>query len=120
MSAIQQLFDVLVVYLAALALSVWTMLTNGFDLAILHAKTFINADTKPIEGFKDIFFCSRHKACTVCVFDSKQHITPVLTGKKIVVQSGTNTANVKCTGRGWCKTNSYSSFHIIIVLFLQM
>ena len=112
MTGIEQLLYVLMIDLATLTLSIRTVLADSLDLAVMHAKTLVDADTEPVEGFEDIFFCAWHEAGGVCIFDTKEHITPVLAGKKIVIQRGTNTANVQRARRRWRETNSYSSFHI--------
>ena len=96
MSGIQELFDILMVDLATLRLTVGTVRADSLDLfgAFLLTQTFVDADTEPIEGFEDIFFCSGHETCAIRILDTKQHVTPVLTGKQIIVQSGTNSADV--------------------------
>ena len=49
MTAVEQLFDVLMVYLTALALTVGTMLAHSFNLTVTHAQTFVDTYTKPLQ-----------------------------------------------------------------------
>ena len=44
MAAVQQLLYILMVYLATLRLTIRSVLANGFYLAVIHTKTFVNAD----------------------------------------------------------------------------
>ena len=107
MTGVQQLLHVRVVDLAAFGLSIrpvrtnllyfnriflpplWGGLGRGFD-----PQTFVNTDTQPIKRLQDILLCSRHKTRRVGVLDTQEHVSSVLTGKQIVVQSGSHTADV--------------------------
>ena len=96
MTGIQQLLHVLMVDLAPLGLTVRTMLSYGFNLlgTFLQTQTFVNADTQPVEGFEDILLCTRHKTRRIGILDTQEHVAAVLTGKQIIVQSGTHAADV--------------------------
>ena len=96
MSGIQQLLHIPVVDLAPLGLTVRTVLSYGFNLLsdFLQAQTFVNADAQPIEGLQDILLSARHKTRRVGILNTQEHVSAVLTGKQVIVQSGTYTADV--------------------------
>ena len=114
MTGVEQLFHILMIDLTALGLTIRAMRTDCFNFfsAFLQAESFVNADTKPIQRFEDVFFSPGYKTGGVGVFDTKEHISAVLASEQIVIQCGTYTADVKRTRWRGRKTNSYSSFHI--------
>ena len=73
----------MMVYLPALALAIWTMLT----LAVggIQADALVNLDTEPVERFDNILLRPGDEARGVRIFYTEQHIAAVLTGKEIVV-----------------------------------
>ena len=101
------------VNITALGLTIGAMRADSLNLlgTLLLPQTFIDLDAEPIKSFLDIFLCAGHKTGAVGIFDTQQHITAVLTGKQVVIQRGTHTADVQCAGGTWRKTNSNSSFH---------
>ena len=51
-------------------------------------------DSQPFEGFDNVCLGSRYEALRVGVFDTEDHISVILLGKQIVIESGTNPANM--------------------------
>lgn len=58
------------------------------------AYPFVELDSQPFEGFDNVCFGSRHETLRVGVFDTEDHISVILLGKQIVIESGTNPANM--------------------------
>ena len=125
MTAVEQLLDILMVDLAALALTIRAVIAHSLNLNLTFAfrpfvlspflgtQTFVYADTQPIECLEDIFLCTGHETGAVRIFDTKQHIAAVLAGKQIVIQGSAHTADMQRAGRTRRKTYSNSSFHYI-------
>ena len=125
MSAIEELIYILMVDFSALRLTIRPVRTclhgqSFFGLLPLACRafcglatdTFVDTNAEPLEGFDDIFLSSRHESGRVRIFDAEEHVASMLTSEEIIIEGGTNTANVKSSGRGGCKTHAYFSFHI--------
>ncbi len=84
---IQQDLNIFLINLTTLTLPIRSILSTK-----VHA--FIKADTQPSERFKNIFFRPRNKTMSICVFNPKDKIALMLTGKEIIKQSSTHSANM--------------------------
>jgi hypothetical protein len=60
--------------------------------AVLYA--FIGFEPAPTQAIENIFFRSGHISALVGVFDPDNEIASVFFGKEVVVENGTNTAEV--------------------------
>ena len=52
----------------------------------------------------------------VSVLDTEDEVTAMLTGKEVIIQCSTYSADVKSTGRAWRKAHSYFSFHVYLLV----
>ena len=102
LAAVKQFLHIFFIYVAALALTVGSMLSA-------ERHTFVKCYAEPLKRLYDIVFGSRHKAIGVCVFNAEHEVAAVLTREKIVIQCSTHSADMKRTGRTWCKTHPNSS-----------
>ena len=87
LAGLQQLVDILLVDVAALALAVRTVLSS-------EAHTFVELDSEPFECFQNVFLSTGNKTVRVCILDTEHQFTAMLAGKKIVIKSGAHAANV--------------------------
>ena len=78
LACVKKHFDIFLVYVTPLALPVRTFLSA-------NTHTLIELYSKPFKWLYDIFLCSGHKAVWVCILNSEDKITTVLTCKQIVV-----------------------------------
>ena len=95
MSVLQQLVHILAV--------------NGFPLTLAAGGgtvryAFVKADAQPSQGFDDVGLGTGHKAVRIGIFNAEDHFSPVLFGKKIIVQSGAHAADVQRPGRTGSET----------------
>ena len=77
-SGIQELLDIFLIDLLALALAIGTVVAAEAD-------TLVELNAEPLERLDDIFLGSRHEACGVGVFNSEDEFSAVLTGEEIIV-----------------------------------
>ena len=99
MAGIEQLIYVLMVNLATFTLSVRPMIADSLNLVVaIHAQPFVYSDAEPFKGFENILFGSRHKTGGVRIFNTEQHISTMLTGKQIIIQGSTHTADMQRSG----------------------
>ena len=87
LTGIQQLLHILLVDVTAFRLAVRTIVSS-------KAHTLVELDAEPLERLNDILFRSRHKTIGVRIFYTENQITPMLTGKQIIIQGSTYTANM--------------------------
>ena len=88
------------------------------------ADTLIDFDTTPFERLHNILLGSGNEALRVGILDTQDEFTAFLASKQIVIQRGTNAADMQCTSRTGSKTNSNRSCHklmicVIFVISLQ-
>jgi hypothetical protein len=68
-----------------------------------------------VQQLLDIFFGSRHETMRICILNTEHQLTSMLASKQIIIQSGTNTANVQCTRWTRGKTHPYFSIcHVFL------
>ena len=103
LARIEQLLDILLIDITALALAVRAFVATKRD-------TLIKLDAQPTERLNDILLGSRHKTVGVGVFNAENQVAAMLLGKKIIIQCGAYATNMQSPRRTRGKTNSYSSF----------
>ena len=102
------------VYVFAIDLFAFRLAIRAVVAAVAHP--FVEVDAQPFEGFDDVGLGSRYEPLGVGIFDAENHVAVVLLGKQIVIESGTDSANVQGARGTWCETHPYFSFgHIHIV-----
>lgn len=95
MSGVEELLYIGVVDFATLGLTVRTVGADGFNHAVVHAETLIDSDSEPVESLQNILLCTGYEARAVRIFDTQEHVTAVLAGKKIIIQGGTDTTDMQ-------------------------
>ena len=60
-----------------------------------RSHALVNAYAQPCESLVDIIFRSGHKALRVGILDTENHLAAIAAGKKVVIESGTDTAYVQ-------------------------
>jgi hypothetical protein len=55
------------------------------------AHALVEVDAQPTERFQDIFLGTWHETVGIGILDTEHHVTAMLTGEKIIIQSGTHT-----------------------------
>src|SRR5574344_250801 len=100
---IKQLLDIFFVNVPSLALAVRSTFST-------ERNAFVKLNSQPFERFQNILFSTWYKTVAVCIFYPEYQITAMLTGEQIIIQSGTDTADMKCPCRAWCKTHTNFSF----------
>ena len=105
---IQELLNILLIDITTFTLAIRSMLST-------ETYTLVKLDTQPLERFQDIFFGSRHETMRICILNTEHQLTSMLASKQIIIQSGTNTANVQCTRWTRGKTHPYFSIcHVFL------
>ena len=99
----QEFLYIFLIDITTLTLAIGTILATK-----THA--LVELDTQPLERFDDIFLSTGHETVRVGILNTKYEVTPVLTGKQIIIQCSTYTSYVQSTRRTGCKTHSNSSF----------
>ena len=116
LAVVQQLLDILLIDVAALALTVGTFVATERD-------TLVELDTQPLETLDDILLGTGDEARGVGVLNAEHQVAAVLAGKQIIIQSGTYTTNMQSPRGTRCKAHpdsSFCHFHLIIyVIWLQ-
>jgi hypothetical protein len=103
LAGIEQLLHILLIDVAALALTVRSLVaTKGDALVELNAE--------PLETLDDILLGARHETVRVSILDTEYQVAAMLLGKQVIIQCGTHTANMQSPCRTWGKTHSYFSF----------
>ena len=97
---VEKLLNILLIYIATLALAIRPMIAA-------EAHALVELDAEPLERLDDVFLCSRHEAARVGVFNAEDEVAAMLTGKEVVVERGTNTADMKRSGRAWSETDAH-------------
>ena len=100
LSVVEKLLNILLIYVATLALAIRPMIAS-------EAHALVEFDAQPLERLDDVFLCSRHEAARVGVFNAEDEVAAMLTGKEVVVERGTNTADMKRSGRAWSETDAH-------------
>ena len=87
---------------------------NGFALAlavrcIMSASNgaFIGGKSAPLKAFQYVFFSAFYITALIGIFNTKNKISFMFFGEKIIEQHSTHTTQVKATGRAWGKSYSY-------------
>ena len=99
----QEFLYIFLIDITTLTLAIGTILATK-----THA--LVELDTQPLERFDDIFLSTGHETVRVGILNTEHKVTPVLTGKQIIIQCCTYTSYVQSTRRTGCKTHSNSSF----------
>src|SRR5690606_36559054 len=105
MSAVDELLGVLLVYLLALRLAIRSMRPTFAD-------AFIDFYSHPFERSQYIIIRSGHKPVLVGVLNPQYHCPLMLSRQEVVVQCGSHTTNMQCTGRTGRKSTA-DFFHEI-------
>ena len=84
---VEQLVDIFAVNLFALRLPIGTVVASV-------AYPFVEANPQPFEGLDDIGFGSRDEPLGVSILDTEDHLSVILFGKQIIIESGANAAYV--------------------------
>ncbi len=87
LSGVEQLPDVFLVYITALALPVGTAVATEAD-------TFIEFYSEPFEALQNIFLGPRNKTMGVGILNTENKFASMLTGKQIVIKGCPYTTNV--------------------------
>ncbi len=103
-SGIKKLFHIFFINVATFALLVGAIFAT-------FAHTFVEMDAEPMKGIGYVFLGPGHEATAVGVFNSENHVAPVLAGEDIVVESGAHTADVERPRRRRSKSYSYFAIH---------
>ncbi|MNH87003.1 hypothetical protein D3C73_394780 [compost metagenome] len=91
---VDQLLTILLINIAALALTVWTV--RAADV-----RAFAPVDTQPAQGVEDLLFGLAGRTQLVGVFDPQDELTAVLLGKAVVEQCDVSGTYVGVPGRRW-------------------
>ena len=78
LAGIQQLLHIFLIDVAALALTVGTLVAT-------KRHTLVKLNAQPLETLDDIFLCTRHKARRIGVLNAEYQVAAMLTGKQIVI-----------------------------------
>ena len=84
---VEQLFHILTVDVTTLALTVGTLVATERD-------ALVELNAEPLERLDDVFLGTRHETVRVGVLNTEHQIAAVLTGKEVIIQGGTHTANM--------------------------
>ena len=84
---VQQLLHIATVNVATLGLTVGTLVAT-------ETYAFIKFYAQPFERFDNVFLCTGNKTPRVGIFNAENQIAAMLTGKKIIVQRGTDTSDM--------------------------
>ena len=84
---VQQLLHIATVNVATLRLTVGTLVAT-------ETYAFIKFYAQPFERFDNVFLCTGNKTPRVGIFNAENQIAAMLTGKKIIVQRGTDTSDM--------------------------
>ena len=103
MAAGEELVHVLFVEASAFALPV---------RAIVAPETYalVEVNAQPGEGLDDILFGTGHEALRIGIFDSENQFPAMLLGEQVIIQGGTDSADVQGSRRTGGKTHSNLSF----------
>ena len=111
-SSIEQQFDILLIDVAAFALSVGAVFSAEAD-------TFVKLYAEPSERLEDIVFRARNEAVGVGVFDAEHEVAAVLACKEIVIEGCADTSDVQRSGGAGCEAHSHFSFrHVFLSLWI--
>ena len=88
LAGVKQALHVLLIYIAALALAIGTVVAA-------EAHTLVELNAQPAEALEDILLGAGHEAGAVSVFNTENQLTTMLTGEKIIVKGGTHAADMK-------------------------
>ena len=102
LAGVEQLADVFLVDVAALALAVGPILASERD-------ALVEADAEPSEGLDDVGLGLGHEARGVSVLDAEDEVAPVLAGKQVVEQGSAHTADMQGPRGAGCKAHPHSS-----------
>ncbi|EJW91904.1 hypothetical protein EVA_19992 [gut metagenome] len=103
LACIKQLLDVLAIDVTAFTLTVRTVFTSEAD-------PFVKLDAEPLERLNDIIFSTRYETVGVGVLNAEHHVTAVLTGKEVVVEGSTYTADMQRSRGTGCEAHANFSF----------
>ena len=78
LAGIQQLLHVLLIDVAALALTVGTLVAS-------EGNAFVELDAQPLETLNDILLGTRHKTIAIRVFNAEYEVAAMLLGKQIII-----------------------------------
>ena len=99
LAGIQEHLHIFLVDLATLRLTIGAIIATKGD-------TFVKLDAEPLERLEDVLLGTRDEALAVGVLNTEQELAAVLTSKKIIIQTGADTANVKRARRRWRKAHN--------------
>ena len=99
LAGIEQHLHIFLIDVAALRLTIGTMVATKGD-------TFVKLDAEPLERLEDVLLGTRYKTLAVGVLNTEQELAAVLTSKKIIIQTGADTADVKRARRRWRKAHN--------------
>ena len=98
LAIVEQLLHIPLIYITALALTVWSMVSS-------EAYTFIELYAQPAERLYYVLLCISNKTVRVGILNTEYEIATMLACKEIIIQSGTYAANMQRPCRAWCKTH---------------
>lgn len=112
LSSVEQQFDILLIDVAAFALSVGAVFSAEAD-------TFVKLYAEPSERLEDIVFRAGNEAVGVGVFDAEHEVAAVLACKEIVIEGCADTSDVQRSGGAGCEAHSHFSFrHVFLSLWI--
>ena len=101
-ASVEQLPDVFLVYVAALALAVRALVAS-------EGNPLVERYAEPLERLNDVFLGAGHEPVRVGVFYPEHQVAAVLACKHIVVKCGAYAADVQCPGWAGREAHPYSS-----------
>src|SRR3990167_2178446 len=97
-----QLLCIFGINLKPFGLPIWAVTTAS-------SWAFVFAETKPIQCFKNLFFCSLDQSLSISIFNSNYKIAAIFPSPCEIEESLINCANMReACGRG-CDSSSYHS-----------
>ena len=112
LSSIEQQFDILLIDVAAFALSVGAVFSAEAD-------TFVKLYAEPSERLEDIVFRAGNEAVGVGVFDAEHEVAAVLACKEIVIEGCADTSDVQRSGGGWVRSALSLFFQTCFSFFMD-
>src|SRR6185312_2106280 len=103
---LQQLFRIFFIDAERLAFA----LAVGPERAALVG-ALVRFETAPGQGVEDILLRTGHVPALVRIFDAEYEVAAVAPGEKIVVEDGSDAAQVQAACRAGCKSDSDFSGH---------
>ena len=100
---VEQLTDVSLIYLAALALAIGPVVAA-------EGNALVELDAQPLESFNDVGLGLGHEARSVGVLNAEHQVAAMLACKQVVIQGSAHTTNVQWPRGAGCKAHPYSSF----------